>query len=368
MEVFQSEIMSLKCVDADLGKACADTCQVKIDECLEFCDDPNCNSRCQGQWLDCLAACPCYSGCPDGCENCPNPICQGPSEHLFIIDVRMEEFNKGMHWNSDTGEVEFRNFDYQVNQGFDIEDSCYAMMNGEHWLLGGWFNPDAVAKIENCQISRQASTLEFPFHGGIFGSCASFRNKIYTCFDGRENRTRECITFDGKTQEIAAGQTTRGHDWSDLVVHDDELVTVGGCDGDGENCHGVTEIYGRDDGWVSHSWADFPVHELTNHAMVSDSKGIIIITDSSYDNTIYHLDFLPNNVYRWATLGQLRESAFNVSATSILGDVFIGYNNLERIRIDEREISATIVYETGFELRLDHAPFLAVDANFCKEE
>ena len=62
MKVFQSEIMSLKCVDADLGKACADTCQVKIDECLEFCDDPNCNSRCQGQWLDCLAACPCYSG------------------------------------------------------------------------------------------------------------------------------------------------------------------------------------------------------------------------------------------------------------------------------------------------------------------
>ena len=118
--------------------------------------------------------------------------------------------------------------------------------------------------------------------------------------------------------------------------------------------------------------------------MVSDSKGIIIITDSSYDNTIYHLDFLPNNVYRWATLGnliekresrlsshlfsgQLRESAFYVSATSILGDVFIGYNNLERIRIDEREISATIVYETGFELRLDHAPFLTVDANFCKE-
>ena len=66
-------------------------------------------------------------------------------------------------------------------------------------------------------------------------------------------------------------------------------------------------------------------------------------------------------------LGQLQESAFYVSATSILGDVFIGYNNLERIRIDEREISSSIVYETGFELRLDHSPFLAVDANFCRD-
>ena len=58
-------------------------------------------------------------GCPDGCQNCPNSICDSPLHHLFIIDGRMSEWNKGMHWNSYTEEIDYRNFDYQVNQ-FDI--------------------------------------------------------------------------------------------------------------------------------------------------------------------------------------------------------------------------------------------------------
>ena len=66
------------------------------------------------------------------------------------------------------------------------------MLNGEHWLLGGWFYPNAIAKVEDCKISRQAGSLEIPFHGGMFGSCAAYNGKIWTCFDGKDGRAREC--------------------------------------------------------------------------------------------------------------------------------------------------------------------------------
>jgi hypothetical protein len=52
--------------------------------------------------------------------------------------------------------------------------------------------------------------------------------------------------------------------------------------------------------------------------------------------------------------------------TPLLGDIFIGYNKLERITIGNLEISSSSVYDPGFQLRLDHAPMLIVDENFCK--
>ena len=211
LELFNLNLRA--CVDADLGQLCADSCQEKLENCTEFCEDPNCTSRCQGEWLDCLSSCPCYSGCPEGCKDCPNPICGSPLRHLFVIDERMSEWNKGMHWNSYTDEIEFRNFAYQFNHGFDIEDTCYAMLNGEHWLLGGWFYPNAIAKVEDCKISRQKESLEVPFHGGMFGSCTVYNSKIWTCFDGKEGRAQECYTFDGEQQEEVPHISARGHDW-----------------------------------------------------------------------------------------------------------------------------------------------------------
>ena len=149
---------------------------------------------------------------------------------------------------------------------------------------------------------------------------------------------------------------------------------MGGCDDNGDEqtkCHGLTEIYDPEHGWTSHGGSNFPVLPgiLTGHALVSDPAGIIIITDTSlFDNTVYRLVFLRNDLFRWDTLGKLQEPAFYLSVTRLLGDIFIGYNKLERITIPERdiEISSSVVYDTGFDLRLDHAPMLIVDENFCK--
>ena len=92
------------------------------------------------------------------------------------------------------------------------------MLDGEHWLLGGWFYPNAIAKIEDCKISRQAESLEVPFHGGMFGSCAAYNGKIWTCFDGKDGRAKECHTFDGNQQEQVPHLAARGHDWGALGV------------------------------------------------------------------------------------------------------------------------------------------------------
>ena len=61
-------------------------------------------------------------GCPEGCQGCPNPICGDNSakKHLFAIDERMGDYNKGMHWNSETEEIEFRNFNYDYSRGMRL--------------------------------------------------------------------------------------------------------------------------------------------------------------------------------------------------------------------------------------------------------
>ena len=38
VELFNTNL-NLKYADVDLGKICADICQVKLDECLEFCSE-----------------------------------------------------------------------------------------------------------------------------------------------------------------------------------------------------------------------------------------------------------------------------------------------------------------------------------------
>ena len=218
-------------------------------------------------------------GCPEGCQGCPNPICGNNSakKHLFAIDERMGDYNKGMHWNSETEEIEFRNFNYDYSWQYDIEDTCYAMMNGEHYLLGGWYNKNAVAKIEDCAVQKQDVELEYEFVGGMFGSCAEYQGKIMTCFDGKAGTSRECQIFDGENQTRIEHLASRGHDWADLALHEGQLVTVGGCDNDGsyeeKNCHGVMEVFDDNTGW-SLTGTDFEVFEdITSHFLFSVPSG-----------------------------------------------------------------------------------------------
>ena len=90
-------------------------------------------------------------------------------------------------------------------------------------------------------------------------------------------------------------------------------------------------------------------------------EGLILITDSREDNMVFRLK---NSI--WSHLGNLQKSAFYLAKTQFLGDIFIGYDDLERISITEDRMSS-IVYETGFNLHLDYSPIIHVDEDYCSD-
>ncbi|CAG5104562.1 Oidioi.mRNA.OKI2018_I69.chr1.g1338.t1.cds [Oikopleura dioica] len=63
------------CPDADLGELCDEDCFEKWIKCKDGCFSSSCERQCAGEWTDCYRACPCDELCPNGCENCANPIC-----------------------------------------------------------------------------------------------------------------------------------------------------------------------------------------------------------------------------------------------------------------------------------------------------
>ena len=47
-----------------------------MSDCWLNCDgDEICHSECSVQGDQCIDSCPCYSDCPDGCDDCSNSIC-----------------------------------------------------------------------------------------------------------------------------------------------------------------------------------------------------------------------------------------------------------------------------------------------------
>ena len=55
---------------------CVQSCIDSENQCLESCDDnPNCVFECERKATSCAYVCPCYDGCPNGCDDCPSSFC-----------------------------------------------------------------------------------------------------------------------------------------------------------------------------------------------------------------------------------------------------------------------------------------------------
>ena len=61
--------------DQELGKKCEDECEMVYLQCVNYCSNNSCLSECARVYQDCNNSCPCSDQCPNGCEDCPNPIC-----------------------------------------------------------------------------------------------------------------------------------------------------------------------------------------------------------------------------------------------------------------------------------------------------
>ena len=77
--------------DEDIGIRCEGQCEFQYIDCTQSCSDTNCLVECGRTLNDCinglsfcqilssyitfLIDCPCNFNCPNGCNDCPNPIC-----------------------------------------------------------------------------------------------------------------------------------------------------------------------------------------------------------------------------------------------------------------------------------------------------
>ena len=74
--------------DNDEAAKCQDDCLISYQDCLSLCNDSACEVECARKLSDCSYYCPCFGGCPDGCNNCLNPVCtcSDPAENNDFIN------------------------------------------------------------------------------------------------------------------------------------------------------------------------------------------------------------------------------------------------------------------------------------------
>lgn len=157
----------------DKNEICSTECSDARDSCYSGCgNDYTCANRCNVVWLDCLETCPCSSGCPDGCDGCPHPVCESTEQYLFMINYDWSFDNRALLLRlSDDTFIE-SNFNYRFDI-MDVDDACYSYIKGNHYFLGGYYNPRAIIKVTDCEFKLQEDELMVPHIDGMWGSCTS---------------------------------------------------------------------------------------------------------------------------------------------------------------------------------------------------
>ena len=87
-----SEFLS-SCPDVPLANQCYVTCTEQAKACRKGCYADQCEFDCNWGENQCTTGCPCFPGCPRGCQDCPTlPVCQCqvPEENLDNIDCQDE--------------------------------------------------------------------------------------------------------------------------------------------------------------------------------------------------------------------------------------------------------------------------------------
>ena len=76
---------SQSCVDADLSIRCMDRCYTVQQSCMESAFIETSKYDCYSGLTECVNACPCQKGCPNGCNQCNNSICECKTFQLHRI-------------------------------------------------------------------------------------------------------------------------------------------------------------------------------------------------------------------------------------------------------------------------------------------
>ena len=163
---------------------------------------------------------------------------------------------------------------------FDIEDSCYAFMKGEHWFLGGYYNERLIAKVNlgGCKIEPEQKVLAVTHVDGFYGSCAVYNDLTHMCFDSNGVGIDRCQTFDGEEggQAVLPNRSNAPHDYAAMAIYDNKMWVVGGCD-TYNDCHNIVESY---DGSAWTAAPNIPVErdEIYSQLVLGDVNGLYSIS------------------------------------------------------------------------------------------
>ncbi|CAG5112316.1 Oidioi.mRNA.OKI2018_I69.chr2.g6543.t1.cds [Oikopleura dioica] len=224
------------CPDLDKFEICTANCTTALDSCKDACNpvDYSCPGRCDATALECNSSCPCGNDCPNGCQGCANAVCSAEEYVLIINHYHLYE-NEAILFNLGTEQFSRASINGFIEYNYDIEDACYSFMKGEHYFLGGYENPRAIAKfnIDTCEVKPGTGwddILEIGHMDGVYGSCANYNDVTYLCFYEDGIDAFGCTVFDGENQKLIDAKSQHPHDWADMTVYDDKMWVVGGCD------------------------------------------------------------------------------------------------------------------------------------------
>ena len=255
----------------DKYEICTTNCGAELDTCKENCyhADYTCPSRCEAAFVDCKYACPCDRECPNGCSGCSNPVCQA-SDYLLILNDWQAWDNQAFLLNLSTDQISFATMNFNE---IDFDDSCYAFMKGQHYLLGGYFNERQISAVDvdGCEL-QEIGILEIPHIDGMWGSCAVYNDVTHLCFDDEGVGEKSCQTFDGSNQAVIDAKSNSPHDWSSMAIYDNKMWVVGGCGvSDYGACHNIVEAFDGNSWSVSVPHAD---GALVGHLVLGDAYGL----------------------------------------------------------------------------------------------
>ncbi|CAG5099686.1 Oidioi.mRNA.OKI2018_I69.XSR.g16635.t1.cds [Oikopleura dioica] len=301
-----------RCPDLELGQQCDTECSEVFVDCRNNCPDHLCENQCLIEFTECVSDCPCGQNCPNGCQDCENPLCttcnnlemdfefqqckvialeefdhcamnclnnwgcidncynreilQGfsqckcfdeiPSESTEYLTVLSQNWyygspNLGYVTNVDGGFQQNRYYSFYENS---LLYAVSAVYQDNVYIFGGYdsdndFYKTDIHQVFGCEIRKLSVTLERPV--AYYTGIVATSDGVYSGFVGSNYKWTQL--FDGTRTILSNYNTDADHEGGCMAHLNNQPVAIGG---DGGN---NVELL-RSNGWTyldSHPMYDF---------------------------------------------------------------------------------------------------------------
>jgi len=288
------------CVDPEFDdvnyKVCVDKNSGDLDFCLKRCsNDVSCHRSCYNDFESNLEDCPCMKNCPSGCPCEDSSKCE---RYLQVIsDLELDRVNYLI--GSEGAFLDQRYYstpEPRVGSNGYLYKAGHAMLKGQLYLFGGDYDFRRVSILNGCEFIDFEHKLLTNFDA-YFGSVAVQNDaEVFLCF--RNNPSKTCEVFDGRTSRIEKKESNVGHYRGALGIYENQPIAVGAWSA----TEGMkVEILGDS------AWEFVQDHPETHYStgVVTVPEGILSVGGYSYaTNAAMKAVYLFSNL-QWSHVGEL---------------------------------------------------------------